>query len=261
MGDKREYSNSKIGCLDIFERCYIEGDKHINWNYKCECGNVGIIRGERLHPNISCFHKENVIGKKYNRWTVLEELEKNNNQRMVLCECSCENHTKRVVYLNNLRYNKSLSCGCIPIEKTTIHGKSNDRLYTIHKGILARCYTEGHRDYHNYGGRGISIHQEWKDDFMSFYNWANNHGYEENLTLERIDVDGNYEPLNCTWITIEEQQLNKRNTIYIEHNGTKERLSDLARRVNVSWKTLKYRLEQNYKYEDLIKPAVYNRKE
>lgn len=261
MGAFKDYSNSKIGCLTIFERKYIEGDKHVNWNYQCECGNVGIIRSERLHNNISCFHKEDVVGNKYNRWTVIKELEPKNNQRTVLCECSCKNHTTREVYLNNLRYNKSLSCGCIPLEKNTIHGMSNDRLYTIHKGILARCNNKNHRDYHNYGGRGIVVCDEWKNNFMSFYNWAIKNGYEDNLTLERVNVDGNYEPTNCTWITIAEQQLNKRNTIYVEHNGERERLSDLSNRIGISWKTLKYRLEQNYKYEDLIKPAIYNRKE
>lgn len=261
MGNFKDYSKTKIGCLKITSRHYKDGDKHVLWNYECDCGKIGTIRGEVLRDDITCFHKEDVIGNKYNRWTVLEELEKKNGQRMVLCECSCENKTRRIVYLNNLRYNKSLSCGCLPLEKNTTHGMSNDRLYTIHKGILARCNNKNHRDYHNYGARGIVVCDEWKKNFMSFYNWAIENGYEDNLTLERVNVDGNYEPSNCTWITIEKQQLNKRNTIYVEHDGEKERLSDLSRRINVSYKTLQYRMEQNYKYEDLIKPAIYNRKE
>lgn len=257
-----DLSNKQFGDYFILDRYYREGDKHILWNYICTCGERGYIRQENIKDSIKCNHKEKVVGKKYGRWTVLEELEENSNhKRIVRCQCSCDKKTIQDTYLDNLRSGKSKSCGCIVIEKNTTHGLSNDRLYTIHKGILARCGTPTHRDYKNYGARGICVYEEWKNDFMSFYSWAINNGYMENLTLERKDVNGNYEPNNCTWITIEEQQLNKRDTIYVEHDGIRERLSDLSKRVGILHKTLKYRLEQNYSYEELIKEPIYNRKE
>ena len=135
------------------------------------------------------------------------------------------------------------------------------RILRIHRAMIHRCYNKNDMNYHHYGGRGIIVCEEWLNDYYIFKKWALENGYSDNLSIDRVDVNGNYEPSNCTWITIAEQQLNKRNTIYVEHDGEKERLSDLSKRINISWKTLKYRIEQNYKYEDLIKPTIYNRKE
>ena len=108
------------------------------------------------------------------------------------------------------------SCGCYQkrrtIETNKTHGLSNTRLSGIWSEIKNRTLNSKYKDYLDYGGRGITICDEWKNDFMSFYNWAMSNGYEENkgLSIDRIDNDGNYEPSNCRWVSSNIQNRNKR---------------------------------------------------
>jgi len=145
------------------------------------------------------FTEENKFGFRYAVW---------------LCKCDCGNYVERNTDV--LRRGKS-SCGCIQKERlermakiNTTHKMSNTRLYRIYKGMIGRCYYPCTDRYNAYGERGIIVCDEWKRDRTKFFEWALNNGYRENLTIERIDVNGNYEPDNCTWITMKEQYKNKR---------------------------------------------------
>lgn len=159
-------------------------------------------------------------GQKYGRLTVVEHsgFTKPNKfkQRHSIwyCKCDCGNYIKRTTDV--LKRGKS-SCGCRQKEiledmreKNITHGMSNTRLYRIYKGMIGRCYYPSTDRYNVYGGRGITVCDEWKNDRIKFFEWALNNGYAENLTIERIDVNGNYEPSNCTWITMAEQYKNKQ---------------------------------------------------
>lgn len=101
-----------------------------------------------------------------------------------------------------------------------------------------RCYNTKSSAYKNYGNRGIQVCKEWFDNFRNFEHWALNNGYQENLTIDRIDNDGNYEPSNCRWVTRKEQNRNKRNNIYIIYKDKKMLLKDYAKEKNINYKTL-----------------------
>lgn len=109
------------------------------------------------------------------------------------------------------------------------HGLRHSRLYGIWLQMKNRCYNLKTERYPDYGGRGITICNEWKDDFKAFYDWAMSHGYQENLTIDRINNDGNYEPSNCRWITRERQAINKRNNHNITFNGETHCYAEWAR--------------------------------
>lgn len=135
------------------------------------------------------------------------------------------------------------------------HGQSKTRLHSIWVMMRQRCYNVNNKDYYNYGARDIQVCQEWIKDFKAFYEWANKNGYESNLTLERVDVNGNYEPDNCRWATIEEQANNKRNTIYIEINGEALTITDVVKAYNISRATIEMRYARGDRGERLIRPV------
>lgn len=154
-----------------------------------------------------------LTGREFGRLTVIQRAGSNKNGRATwLCICECSEITVKTGKL--LLNGHCRSCGCGEYENRvnncTSHGLSDTRLYTIWQGMKQRCYYPKHKDYHNYGGRGITVCNEWLVDFVSFYNWAITNGYRDNLSIDRIDVDGNYTPDNCKWSTWREQRLNQR---------------------------------------------------
>lgn len=117
----------------------------------------------------------------------------------------------------------------------------------------ARCSKIDHPYYNRYGGRGISVCEEWKNDFISFQNWAIATGYTENLTIDRIDFNGNYNPTNCRWATQKEQQNNKSNNKFITYNGKTQTIAEWADEFGINKSTLHARLKyQNWSIEKAL---------
>ncbi len=185
-------------------------------------------------------HQTAVSFQGYNKW----------HNAMWLCKCDCGN--EHIVSSGKLINGKSTSCGCyrkkIIVERSTKHGLtcgSKPRLFIIWNDMKARCYNSNSINYSSYGGRGISICKEWLEDFSSFYRWAVKNDYSDDLTIDRIDNNGDYSPSNCQWITAEENKMKQRKTIFILGKS----ISANARNIGIS----RYRLTRYYRQNGLEK--------
>lgn len=185
-----------------------------------------------------------LTGQRFGRWMVLERVWRSDStQTLWLCRCDCGN--MGILNTRNLRSGKSKSCGCLQKEavskSNTIHGMRNTRLYTIWLKMKNRCQNSNHKDYHLYGGRGITVCNEWQQ-FEPFYEWAMSNGYSEDLTIDRINNDGGYSPDNCRWATVKEQANNKRNTCWVTYNGETRTLSEWSELVGIKHSVLQSRI-------------------
>jgi hypothetical protein len=127
------------------------------------------------------------------------------------------------------------------------HGLSGTRLYSIYHDIIARTENSNERAYKHYGGRGIKMYAAWRKDFKLFYDWAMNNGYADNLTIDRIDVNGDYEPDNCRWATLKEQQNNRRNNHFVNYKGEVLTTAQVAEKCDINYHTLQTRIHRDGK--------------
>lgn len=182
--------------------------------------------------------KKNIIGIKYGRWIVVKEVEQGNNfARRFLCKCNCGNYS--IVLFSSLISGKSTSCGCYKKEENIMRlskpgrsiNKKHTREYNSWSQMIQRCTNPNHDRYKNYGGRGISICDKWLKSFDEFLldmgNAPSNH-----YSIDRIDVNGNYEPSNCRWATLTEQYRNMTTNRFVELYGVKMIISDFCKIVN-----------------------------
>lgn len=190
---------------------------------------------------------KDLTGKKFNMLTAIEKVGTKNHNTQWLCICDCGNTT--TVGGSALTGGKIKSCGCLRHREShrKTHGKTDTRLYFIWRNMLTRCYNSNFRDYKHYGGRGITVCDEWKEDFQTFYEWSVANGYDAsaergNFTIDRIDVNGNYEPTNCRWVDIKAQQSNRRNTLMIEYKGVTKPATEWAKEKEIPYKTLHHRM-------------------
>ena len=196
-----------------------------------------------------------LTGLRFGRWTVVSRADDKimkSGYHEIMWNCKCDCGTERVVRGKSLTGGISQSCGCMRDElqhkMVTKHGGFGTRLYAIWNSMRQRCNNPHHKAFDNYGGRGITICQEW-NDYSVFRDWAISSGYDENAprgeyTLDRIDVDGGYCPENCRWSNMTDQARNRRRTILVQYNGEEIPLSEMAEKSGTNYCTAWARLRR-----------------
>lgn len=187
---------------------------------------------------------DDLTGNKYGRLTVIGLSPKVSGRKSYwVCECTCGN--KHVVRSDSLKSGNVQSCGCLKKEQDKMnltkhhrHLESHTRLHDTWLGIKARVSCSGNPSYPNYGGRGIAMCSEWFNSYGAFRDWALKNGYSPDLTIERVNNDGDYEPNNCTWIKAEEQAINRRSTVWVEWNGETKNVTQWAKKLGIKYGTL-----------------------
>lgn len=204
-----------------------------------------------------------LTGQKFNRLLVLGPTRTQSGVFAWKCKCDCGNIT--ITQGSQLKNGHSKSCGCykndIARQRLTKHGFARTKLRRVLTSMRSRCENPNHVSYKNYGGRGIDVCEEWKTDFMSFYNWAINNGYKDDLQIDRIDNNKNYEPSNCRWATRKENLMNKRTTLIYEYNGQVKTLKDWSEQYGIPYKRLRCRVKEfNWDMERALTTPINNRK-
>lgn len=237
MANPIDLTGKRFGRLTVIRRAPNNKDGRAMWLCRCDCGNERIIMGKCLRnghtQSCGCLNKDivsnrsvkNMVGERFGRLLVIERADdyvapSGKHHVMWKCLCDCGNST--TVDAGQLSSGKTKSCGCLHREKLDTgnvkHGGRYDRLYKVFANMKNRCYNENSRDYAYYGARGIKVCDAWLNNYATFKEWAYANGYDDSAeygqcTIDRIDVNGNYEPGNCRWVSMSIQSKNRRNVI------------------------------------------------
>lgn len=198
---------------------------------------------------------EGLVGNTFGRWTVIAETpERKDGSIMYLCRCSCG--TERAIRGNLLKRGLTFSCGCYRHEVVTKGGNApyKDEFFSSYVNMRQRCENPKSPEYRNYGGRGIKVCDEWRDNYESFREWAKANNYRKGLSIDRIDCNGDYTPENCRWATSKQQARNKRNTLWVKFRGELMSLADAAELSGIGYDALRSRLRKGWTEDKLFAP-------
>lgn len=194
---------------------------------------------------------KDITGLEFNGCKVIKYLKTEKKRAIFLCECFCgemfEGNGVRI------RNGKKKSCGClrgkVGAERFYKHGKSNTRLHRIWANMKARCSNPNNTAYDRYGGRGIKVFDDWMNSFQKFEEWALANGYADDLSIDRIDNNGNYEPNNCQWSDHYEQGRNKRNNALSFYKGEMRTRIEISEMTGLSYSTIRRREESGISFD------------
>lgn len=269
-----DMTGQKFNRLTAIKPSYYNEKKRIwVWEFKCDCGKTHFARGTdaRTGHIKSCgclrldtlramtpYNFDDITGKIFYRLTVIKRVNRTTkNSSRWLCKCECGKYKE--VDRGNLVTGQIQSCGCLNTEKRRArqktHGMSGTRLYKVWSYMITRCYNEKCQHFSDYGGRGIKMSDEWRNDYMNFYHDMKD-GYKRGLQLDRIDVNGNYCKENCRWVTGKQNSRNKRNTVYLTLDGERKPLAEWAEILNKDYHFVFERKDriENGNYGILLRP-------
>ena len=205
---------------------------------------------------------KDLTGKKFGRLTVVERAPdhiQSNGRRRIMWRCICDCGAETIVHGDNLKAGKVQSCKCMAIERMheqfATHHQSDTKLYNVWCSIKRRCYNPNSAYYEDYGGRGISMCDNWRNSFEEFALWANQSGYNDGLSIDRIDYNGDYGPSNCRWVTAKEQANNRRSNILISFNGETHNIKQWSEITSIPYSKLHQRYRAGWGAERMLTTA------
>lgn len=245
-----EKPGDRFGKWTLIEHMY----KTKKWLCRCDCGTVREVRADVLKAgaSLSCGcdtkrlqseakikqgSKYDLTGQRFGKWIVIKYA----GHSKWLCRCDCG--TEQEVQTGGLRFGSTRMCGKCAVEvfrkecRATTHGESDTKLYGVYYGMHHRCENKKAKYYKRYGGRGITVCEEWSGEngYIHFRDWANKNGYEEGKEIDRINNDGGYAPNNCRWVTRIENTNNTSANRFIEIDGETKSIAEWARYFNVPY--------------------------
>lgn len=256
-----DYTGQRFGKLTVIEQAGRNKHRRILWRCKCDCGNECVVDSMALKKKQSscgCYRHAKIrkdrTGERHGRLLVLRPSERHERGHSYwVCQCDCGNICE--VSGSNLQKNETKSCGCWKKERdgkhAITHGMTKTRLYERWRAMRDRCNNQNDKRFKDYGGRGIKVCDEW-NDFEVFAKWANENGYEERLSIDRIDNNGNYCPENCRWISMSEQAWNKRTTTKVTYNDETLNLKEWSERTGLPHTTIRSRLDRGWSVKDTL---------
>lgn len=273
MGYYKNIAGDRYGSLRVVSYAFSRNNSSF-WNCICDCGNATIVSSHNLRSGntktCGCSHHNrphmDIAGKRFGRLVAVECVGKDaHGNYLWQCKCDCGNEV--VVLQPSLISGNSGSCGCYTRERAaeanTKHGKRRTRLYTIYSNMISRCENANNLVYKHYGGRGVSVCDEWRSDFGAFFDWAYANGYDENAlrgqcTLDRIDVNGNYCPENCRWVAQKVQCNNRRDTLMMTYAGKTQSCSQWCEELGLSYDSVYYRKRKGLSDAEAIEGGKKN---
>lgn len=220
-----DLTGQRFGTLTVLRKSSVIAKSGAAWDCQCDCGRITTVTSANLKSGNtrSCgcqqrrLNEKDLAGMTFGNLQAIRKSSKRSGTNPVW-ECICSCGTVTAVIQENLLNGHTRSCGCLKFDLaslTTKHGMSSTRLYHVWRGMIARCEYPSHDSYPYYGGMGIKVCDEWRHDFQAFFDWAMAAGYDPEApfgecTIDRIDVNGDYEPCNCRWVSIDVQAKNKR---------------------------------------------------
>ncbi len=276
--EKQDIVGKKFGKLTAIKRVQRKG-RHIYYLFKCDCGNEKIISKEAVvagkTKSCGCLqHKtapnfKDLTGKRFGRLTVIKRADdyispSGNHSTQWFCQCDCGNAC--IIAASSLIHGITSSCGCKSIETTkelcTTHGMTGTRIYNLYYSMRGRCYNPDSISYKKYGAKGITVCDEWmgEDGFINFYNWSMANGYQEHLTIDRIDGTKGYSPDNCRWATYKEQANNTKATVFLTYKGETKPASEWSEITGISQSAITGRKRKGWTDEECLTIKPHGRK-
>lgn len=273
--DVNDYIGKTYGYLTVVGKSDSQIKFSNSWDFRCVCGRIiseqpsrvlsghkkgcGFCDASKRHI-LPRFNIDDYIGKKSYMLTVvgLAPREESEKTWKLLCKCDCGNETR--ITPNQFDAGKVMSCGCLrKSSRNEFDGHSKHPLYQIWIQMMRRCYTSKAKHYDRYGGRGITVCDEWHT-FNNFAAWSESvGGRPDGYSLDRINNDGNYEPSNCRWADLKTQHRNTSANIVIEYAGEKKTLVEWSESTGISWHTLNHRYHRGWPVERMLTEPVHKK--